>query len=132
VSKDSGALIISANDRKLLQYNYKTHYPPVDVDTAFKRSGFIHPLWTPNGQSLTRINAPDHYHHYGLWNPWTRVLFEGDTIDFWNLKDRKGTVRFSDFVSINAGAVYGDYQTLHKHIAFTDRKSTRLNSSHVK
>lgn len=119
VSKDNGALIISAKDRKLLQYNYKTHYPPVGVDMAFKRSGFIHPLWTPNGQTLTRVDAPDHYHHYGLWNPWTRVLFEGDTIDFWNLKDRKGTVRFSDFASINAGAVYGDYQTLHKHIAFT-------------
>src|SRR5690606_15409710 len=97
VSKESGALVISANQRNLLQYNYKTHYPPEGVDTAFKRSGFIHPLWTPNGQTITRINPRDHYHHYGLWNPWTKVLFEGDTIDFWNLKDRKGTVKFADF-----------------------------------
>lgn len=119
ISKENGALIISANHKNLLQYNYKTNYPPVGIDTAFKRSGFIHPLWTPKGQSLTRINAPDHYHHYGLWNPWTRVLFEGDTVDFWNLKDRQGTVRFADFVSINAGQVYGEYQTLHEHIAFS-------------
>lgn len=119
VSKESGALIISAKQKNLLQYNYKTHYPPEGVDTAFKRSAFIHPLWTPNGQSLTRINPRDHYHHYGLWNPWTKVLFEGDTIDFWNLKDRKGTVKFADFVSTNTGEVYGEYQTLHEHIAFT-------------
>lgn len=118
VQKVNNALVISANHKKLLQYNYKTHYPRAGVDTAFKRSGFIHPLWTPHGQALTRIGPPDHYHHYGLWNPWTKVLFEGETIDFWNLKDRKGTVRFAGFVSTNQGAVYGDYQTLHKHIAF--------------
>ncbi|RZM11432.1 MAG: hypothetical protein EOO88_46885 [Pedobacter sp.] len=117
VTKD-GALIITSNNKNLLQYNFKTMYPPKGVDTAFKRSGFIHPLWTPHGQSLTRINAPDHYHHYGLWNPWTKVAFEGEMIDFWNLKDKKGTVRFANFVSVNEGAVYADYQALHEHIAF--------------
>lgn len=128
ISKDNGALIVSANHKNLLQYNYGMYYPPAGVDTAFKRSGFIHPLWTPNGQSLTRINAPDHYHHYGLWNPWTKVLFEGETIDFWNLKDRKGTVKFSDFVSITSGQVYGEYQTLHEHIAFTKQgKKAAIN-----
>src|SRR5690554_5643761 len=118
VTDNNGALIINFNNKNLLQYNYKTHYPPVGVDTAFKRSGFIHPLWTPKGQALTRIDAPDHYHHYGLWNPWTKVLFEGEVLDFWNIKDNKGTVRFADLVSVNEGAVYGDYQTLHKHVAF--------------
>lgn len=118
VAKEDDGLVISAHDKKLLQYNYKTHYPPAGIDTAFKRSGFIHPLWTPHGQALTRIDAPDHYHHFGLWNPWTKVLFEGRTIDFWNLKEKQGTVRFVEFVSVNTGAVYGDYQALHQHIAF--------------
>lgn len=116
--KVDGALTISMKGKNLLRYNYKTMYPPKGVDTAFKRSGFIHPLWTPHGQELTRINAPDHYHHFGLWNPWTKVLFEGDTIDFWNLKDRKGTVRFVKFTSVNQGPVYADYQVQHDHIAF--------------
>lgn len=124
VSNDTGTLVISAGHKKLLQYNYRTHYPPAGVDTAFKRSGFIHPLWTPHGQSLTRINPPDHYHHYGLWNPWTKVLFEGRTVDFWNLKEKQGTVRFADLVSLNEGPVYGDYQTLHKHIAFNKENGT--------
>src|SRR5690606_17686831 len=117
VKDNDGALVINTNNKNLLQYNYKTHYPPAGVDTAFRRSGFIHPLWTPNGQALTRIDAPDHYHHYGLWNPWTKVLFEGETVDFWNLKDRKGTVRFANIVSVNEGPVFGDYQTLHQHVA---------------
>lgn len=118
VSNDNGALIISTNGNNLLQYVYKTHYPPSGVDTAFKRSGFIHPLWTPHGQELTRINPSDHYHHFGIWNPWTKVLFEGETVDFWNIKDGTGTVRFANLVSINEGAIYGDYQTLHQHVVF--------------
>ena len=113
-----GELTIHNGEQNLLRYMYKTVYPPAGIDTAFKRSAFIHPLWTPHGQVLTRIQAPDHYHHYGLWNPWTHVLFEGDTLDFWNLKDRKGTVRFDNFVSVTNGDVYSEFQALHQHIAF--------------
>ncbi len=119
---NDGELIIQSGNRNLLQYNFKTVYPPAGIDTAFKRSGFIHPLWTPNGKVLTRIQAPDHYHHYGIWNPWTHVLFEGDTVDFWNLKGRKGTVRFGKFVSITEGPVYAEYQALHEHVAFKKGK----------
>lgn len=117
-SVSNGALTISTADKDLLRYNYKTIYPPKGVDTVFKRSGFIHPLWSPHGQELTRINAADHYHHFGLWNPWTHVYFEGDTVDFWNLKSKLGTVRFAGFVSFNKGPVYADYQTLHEHVVF--------------
>lgn len=117
VDKD-GALEIQVAENNLLRYVYKTHYPPQGVDTAYKRSGFIHPFWTPNGQKLTRIDPPDHYHHFGLWNPWTKVLFEGDVVDFWNLKDRKGTVRFANLVSVKEGSVFGEYQTIHEHVAF--------------
>jgi hypothetical protein len=115
---DSGELTIHDGARNLLRYIYKTVYPPAGIDTAFKRSAFIHPLWTPHGQVLTRIQAPDHYHHYGLWDPWTHVLFEGDTLDFWNLKERKGTVRFGNFVSVTNGDVYAEFQALHQHVAF--------------
>jgi len=117
-----GALIIHTDNKNLLQYNFKTVYPPTGIDTAFKRSAFIHPLWTPTGKVLTRIQAPDHYHHYGIWNPWTHVLFEGDTVDFWNVKGRQGTVRFGKFVSVTEGPVYAEYQALHEHVAFKKGK----------
>jgi len=118
VLKKDGALVIASNNKELLQYNYKTVYPPKGVDTAYKRSGFIHPLNTPSGHALTRINAPDHYHHWGMWNPWTHVLFENDTLDFWNLKDRKGTVRFAGFNAIEEGSVFAGLNVLHEHVAF--------------
>jgi len=85
---------------------------------VYKRSGFIHPLWSPHGQVLTRIQPPDHYHHYGIWNPWTHVAFEGDTIDFWNINSRQGTVRFADFVSVENGPVFAEFKALHDHVVF--------------
>jgi hypothetical protein len=53
-SVNDGALVIHAGARNLLQYYFKTVYPPTGVDTSYKRSGFIHPLWSPHGQVLTR------------------------------------------------------------------------------
>ena len=118
---DSGFLTISNNNKNLLRYNYKTIYPPQGIDSVYRRSGFIHPLWSPRGQELTRINAPDHYHHWGMWNPWTQVLFENDTVDFWNLAKKEATVRFANFISKTSGPVYAEYQALHEHVVFKKR-----------
>ena len=66
---------------------------PEGVREIFSLSGFIHPLQSPGGEVLTRIQAPDHWHHYGIWNPWTHTEFEGDTVDFWNIGSRQGRGR---------------------------------------
>lgn len=117
VQHSDNALLITDHGKKVLQYNYNTVYPPKGVDTAFKRSGFIHPLWSPSGNVMTRINAPDHYHHFGIWNPWTDVLFEGKIVDFWNLMKKEGTVRFAKFISQEQGPVYGGFRVLQEHVA---------------
>jgi hypothetical protein len=113
-----GMLTIRSGDKNLLRYYHKTIYPPAGVDSNYKRSGFIHPLWTPHGQELTRIQPVDHYHHYGIWNPWTHTLFEKDTVDFWNIKGKQGTVRFAKFNSIAGGPVYAEFDALHEHVVF--------------
>lgn len=125
IMKD-GSLTIQAGGKNLLRYWYQTVYPPPGIDSSFKRSGFIHPLWTPNGQELTRIQAPDHYHHYGIWNPWIHVLFEGDTVDFWNIRGKQGTVRFGNFASVNSGPVFSEFKALHEHVAFKNKKSEKV------
>lgn len=125
-SVSDGALILKYQNRSLLQYYFRTVYPPPGVDSAYRRSGFIHPLWSPNGQVLTRIQPPDHYHHYGIWNPWTHVAYEGDTIDFWNINSKQGTVRFANFAAIEEGPVYGEFDALHEHIVFRKAGGTKI------
>lgn len=127
VDKD-GTLTLEASGKPLLRYQYETVYPPEGVDSAFRRSGFIHPLWSPHGQVLTRIQPKDHYHHYGIWNPWTHVLYEGDTVDFWNLRGRTGTVRFAGLESSTSGDVFGEYRVLHEHVVLRgDEEEVALN-----
>ncbi len=121
-----GALIINTADKNLLSYFHKTVYPPAGQDTNYKRSGFIHPLWTPHGQVLTNIQPKDHYHHYGIWNPWTHTVFEKDTIDFWNIRGRKGTVRFAKFISKTEGPVFSEFQALHEHVVFKKDKTEKI------
>ncbi len=121
--KKDGQLHITSGSDTLLTYQYETVYPPEGVDTLFKRSGFIHPLKTPSGKVLTRIQPEDHYHHYGVWNPWTHTLFEGDTLDFWNLYKNEGTVRFAGFKSIEESEDALSYKVLHEHVVLKNGKN---------
>jgi hypothetical protein len=123
---DDSALTFQNGSQQLLRYWFATVNPPAGVDSHFRRSGFIHPLWTPHGQSLTRIQPPDHRHHYGIWNPWTHVLFENDTVDFWNLGSKKGFVRFARFISIENGPVYSEFKALHEHVVLEKDGSEKI------
>lgn len=121
-TKNQGALRIQHKGKDLLQYNFATVYPPPGVDSVFKRSAFIHPLWSPGGQVLTRIQPPDHHHHYGIWNPWTHILYKKDTLDLWNLNKKQGTVRFNKFIQEEAGTVFAEYSAIHDHVAFRENR----------
>ena len=112
------ALIIRRHNQKVLQYNVAEVFPPDTVNPIFRRSAFIHPLWSPSGNILTRINPPDHRHHVGIWNPWTKTRFEGHTTDFWNLAEGQGTVKFGGFNALISGPVYGGFQVRQEHIDF--------------
>ncbi|NHE57279.1 DUF6807 domain-containing protein [Cyclobacterium plantarum] len=126
IDQTDKALIIKKSGKDLWQYNHAIAYPPEGADPAYARSGFVHPMWSPTGKSLTRIQPPDHYHHYGLWNPWTRAEFKGETIDFWNLKEKQGTVRFANFVSRTEGAVFAGYKVLHEHLVLQNRTEPEI------
>ena len=131
VVKSDGKLKLSLGEKQILAYQYRMVYPPEGVNPLFKRSGFIHPLWSPGGQVLTRIQAPDHYHHYGLWGPWTKTHIEGREVDFWNLMKGQGTVKFSGFLSENEGPVFSGFRALQEHIDFGARGEDRVAMSEV-
>ena len=124
--KVDSALTIFSGDQPLLTYQFRTVYPPKGIDTNYKRSGFIHPLYAPHGQVLTNIQPKDHYHHYGIWNPWTHTFFEGDTVDFWNIKGHQGTVRFVKFTSQKSNSKYSEYTALHEHVVFKKEGSEKV------
>jgi len=123
---DSDGLDIHYKDRKALRYQYVQLDPPAGENPLYVRSGFIHPIWTPEGKVLTRIHPSDHIHHMGFWNPWTKTEFEGNHVDLWNLKDGQGTVRFVKFNSLETGSVFGGFEALQHHIAFDSTKGEKV------
>lgn len=127
--KKEGDLRLFKDSVPLITYRYGMTYPPEGVDIVFRKSGYIHPLLSPSGDTLTRIQPPDHYHHYGIWGPWTRTQIEGKQVDFWNLAEEQGTVLFKDFNSIISGKVYGGFNVRQEHIDLqaTTEKRVALN-----
>jgi len=111
-----GAIEILCRDMPVLRYHHALVPPPPKSGSLFQRSAFIHPLWSPQGTVLTRIHAPDHVHHMGIWSPWTHTEFEGRQVDFWNLGKGQGTVRFVAFENKTSGPVFGGFRALHHFV----------------
>jgi hypothetical protein len=118
VTKKDGALSIFSGDKPVLSYQLETLNPPKGVSPLYKRSAFLHPVYSPEGEVLTRIQAPDHYHHYGIWNPWTLTFIGKREVDFWNLAKGEGTVRFAGLVSQVEGPIYSGFKSHQEHIDF--------------
>ena len=116
------ALEYTMDGKHLFTYNYAVTYPPQGVDTAYKRSGFIHPLRTLEGEVLTNCSPSDHYHHFGLWYAWTKTTFEENEIDFWNLYKKQGTVRFRQFVEVQPDG----FSAVLDHVVYPDSTKEKI------
>ncbi|MBD0777774.1 PmoA family protein [Maribacter sp. ANRC-HE7] len=121
-----GSLQLSYKNHPILNYQYDLVYPPKGIDSVYKKSGYIHPLWTPGGEVLTRIQPSDHLHHYGVWGPWTKTKIDNRNVDFWNLGKGEGTVLFKKFISKKVGSVFSEFTTLQEHIDFGAKKENRV------
>jgi hypothetical protein len=110
----------------LLTYQTAIIDVPEGVQTHFRKSGFIHPLYTVSGQELTRIQPPDHYHHYGIWGPWTRTIVEGREVDFWNLGDGQGRVDFDRLISQKEHAEYAEVVVRQNHVDILGPKGAQV------
>ncbi|MGQ9620260.1 MAG: PmoA family protein [Bacteroidales bacterium] len=131
VVANSEIIRLIKDGKPVLDYTVKIVYPPAGVDTMYKRNGFIHPMYSPSGNILTRINAPDHYHHFGIWNPWTRVRIRNHVTDFWNLYTHQGTVRYAGINSITSGPVFSGFDVRHEHVDYQGKKPEEITFNEV-
>lgn len=126
ILKKNGGLQLAFEKNPILNYQFEMTYPPERVDEKYKKSGFLHPVYSPGGEVLTRIQAPDHYHHYGIWGPWTRTHIGERQVDFWNLADGQGTVLFKQFLDESQGDIFTSFTALQEHIDFGAKDENRV------
>ena len=113
---DGKHLVFRAGDRDVLRYNYAVIQPPEGVDPVFARSGYLHPVWTPDGRILTNDFPAKHLHHHGIWFPWTSSEFEGRKSDFWNSKSKQGKVECVKVDESFSGPVLAGLRARHRFV----------------
>jgi len=114
-------------DGKLvLSYQMTKEPVPTGIKEAYSKSGFIHPIQSPSGQILSRIQPEDHYHHYGIWGPYTRATIGGKEVDFWNLGDEKGRVDFSHVLSKKQAGGAAELTVRQNHIDLKAAAESRI------
>ena len=77
----------------MLFYRAKGVAPRADVKPELVRGGYLHPVLTPAGRTVTDDYPIDHKHHHGIWNAWTSTEYEGRKPDFWNMGSRRRVAR---------------------------------------
>ena len=115
--ESADAITVSYADSPILTYHKAVVPAPAGTSDLYRRSGFIHPLHAPGGGVVTSIHAPDHYHHMGLWHAWVHTEFRGRAVDFWNVKDNTGFVRFAGSQSSHQSAGAVGFSVRQEHVA---------------
>ncbi len=128
---DRGQVLIRDNGKKVLRYNYRTvyeddeyafhglapnEYVPAPNDTfmhnpsiyAVPRSDYIHPLFGPEGEILTRDWSRDHPHHRGIYWAWPEVDFGKKRGDLHALQ--KVFARPTGKIKFEGGPVYAQIE----------------------
>lgn len=122
----SRTLDVVVGGSRLFSYNHAHVVPPAGVKPEYIRSGYIYPMFSVGGKLITEDFPADHYHHKGIWFPWTKTDFDGKSIDFWNLGKNEGTVQHAGFDLIENGPVFGRFVARHEFVDLTQAEGGKV------
>lgn len=91
-AKQEKQLSLSHDGKPLMTYNAGYIPSPIADAPWYGRSGFIHPVMTPNGNVVTEAFPEDHPHQHGLMFAWTSAEYEGKKVDFWNSHKKQARI----------------------------------------
>ncbi len=114
-----GVVELLCRDRPVLRYHTAVVEPPAGIAPVFRRSGFIHPVWTPQGRVVTADFPADHPHQHGLFCAWVKTTFEGREVDFWNQAGETGRVEHVRLVSLRNEPDFAEFTVELRHSDLT-------------
>ncbi|MFO7823231.1 MAG: PmoA family protein [Cyclobacterium sp.] len=120
ISPSEEGLEIAVDGNPVLFYQTATAFPPEGLPDYYKRSGMIHPLYSPDGQVLTDAFPAGHTHQHAIFNAWVNTRFKGEKVDFWNQHQETGTVEHVDLVHTEEGVNTALFESILRHISLKD------------
>jgi hypothetical protein len=91
--------------RVVMTYNADYIPSPDSAAPWYGRSGFIHPVVTPSGRTVTEGFPADHMHQHGLMFAWTSSSVGPRPVDFWNSRLQAGRVEHLDTVRADSDSI---------------------------
>lgn len=116
-AKTQANVTVVRNRKPLFVYNIREVMPPPDSPRLYRRSGFIHPLYTPAGEVITDAFPSNHAHQHAVFHAWTHTLYKGRHVDFWNQHKKEGTVGNARLITTRTGPVYSEMVTKQEYIS---------------
>ncbi len=113
---DAG-LEMRIKEKPVYFYHTAIAEPPADSPAYYKRSGFIHPLYSPDGKIMTDDFPSNHAHQHAIFHAWTNNTFRKQHVDFWNQHQLTGTIQFKDVVSKSGGPVFAELRTRQEYVS---------------
>jgi len=115
--QDDAGVRIRVREQPVLTYHTATVQPPAGSPAYYRRSGHIHPLYSPAGQVLTDGFPVGHTHQHGVFLTWVNTTFRGDFTDFWNQQSETGTVRHVAVLDTVSGPVFARLRVRLEHVS---------------
>lgn len=118
--KNKNGIEASVRNKPVFVYHNNIVNPPADSPQYYKRSGFIHPLYSPTGAILTDDFPVGHTHQHAIFTAWTNTTFRNAKVDFWNQHLLTGTVMHAEILEMNSGDVFGQLSVKLFHHSLKD------------
>lgn len=120
LTQDADQIRISIDGTQVLQYNISVVEPPAGIASHYRRSGYIHPLFSPDGAVLTGDMSHDHAHQHGVFFAWVNTTFQGHKVDFWNQADKSGRIEHVAVLDTMSGPDFAQFRVKLRHSDITD------------
>lgn len=110
---DTKCLVVKIGNRPVLRYNAAEVPSSIPGQPEYRRSGYIHPVYDPDGRVVTDDMAPDHAHQHGIMFPYEKVIFQDRHLNFW--EPANGTISHARTESTVSGQVFGGFRVALHH-----------------
>jgi hypothetical protein len=110
-----GELAINIGQRPVLKYQHAVKEPPEGIEPVYRRSGYLHPVYTPAGRVITDDYPPDEPHQHGVFFAWVNTTVAGRNVNFWDPKALSGHVEHSAVKRIHHGDVFAEFKAQLTH-----------------